>query len=71
MNHRHYPVKELNRERAYCGPVPFPVRENQMAHGSITLFQSCSCGFERRINVNGSHREVGRWHNPDLGPDMQ
>lgn len=64
MKHQHRPVEELNRERGFSGPVPFPVRENQMAHGWATLHQQCRCGYVRQINANGPHREVGRWYNP-------
>ena len=62
--HQHRPIRELHRERGFRGPVPFPVKPNPSAHGWVTLFDTCQCGFERWINVNGRHREVGRWHQP-------
>lgn len=71
MKHRHAPIPELTKERCFSGTVPFPVRHNQSAHGWVTIFQTCRCGFERRINVNQQHREIGMWHNPDDGPDMK
>lgn len=65
MKHQHRPIKELTRERCFGGPVPYPVAVNQKAHGSVTIYNTCRCGFERRINVNQNHREVGYWHNPE------
>lgn len=71
MKHKHRPIRELHRERGFAGPVPFPIKPNPAAHGWVTLFDTCRCGFERRINENGQHSEVGRWHDPDLGPDAR
>ncbi len=62
MKHRHAPVRELTRERPFMGPVHNSVRgPNPAAHGGVTITESCRCGMERRINVNGRYREAGRW----------
>lgn len=35
---------------------------NPMAHGNITVTETCiRCGARRAVNVNGMHREEGGW----------
>lgn len=31
------------------------------AHGNITLLQTCSCGAEQRVEVNGFHKNRSGW----------
>lgn len=53
-----------SKDRAYFGPVS--VDENRAAHGNICVHETCSCGAERRRNVNGLHEEIGQWFAPDV-----
>lgn len=41
------------------GPVRTP--QNEAAHGGVCIVDTCSCGAERRTNVNGRHVEPGEW----------
>jgi hypothetical protein len=67
--HTHRAVAELTRERCFMGPITNPVGgENRAAHGNITITESCRCGMERRINVNGRHVERGHWVNDIYKP---
>jgi hypothetical protein len=61
--HIHHAIHKLQRERCYGGPVSD--RENPRAHGGIVEIDVCSCGAERRTNVNGLHRERGSWWRPE------
>lgn len=55
--HRHRPAS--SRVMGFTGPVS--ADENRAAHGNVCLVETCKCGDVRRTNVNGRHREVGKW----------
>jgi len=38
--------------------------ENPAAHGNISRTQTCRCGAERQILINGRHHEVSPWRAP-------
>jgi len=59
--HQHRPVASLSRTRPYSGSVDART-PNPAAHGGVCHVHTCRCGAERRVNANGQHREVGRWH---------
>lgn len=60
--HRHRPA--TSREEGYRWPVGPAERQNPAAHGGICTVDTCSCGAERRTNVNGAHVERGEWGHP-------
>lgn len=60
MKHRHKTIETT--DRPYTGPVSRT--ENRAAHGGICRVDRCECGAERRVNVNGVHREIGTWVKP-------
>lgn len=57
---KHKPYRVEGSEREFTRPVSR--HENTSAHGSIEMRERChSCNRERRVLINGSHREVGPW----------
>ena len=64
--HEHTSISE--RDQAHTGCVA-PYRGaatpcEPAAHGGITRIETCSCGAQRRLNLNGGHREEGAWRGP-------
>jgi len=55
---RHVAVSTV--ERGSCGTA-YGADENRAAHGNIAEIETCDCGAVRTTNINGSHREQGRW----------
>lgn len=47
-----------------------PGKCNPAAHGGIEERAVCTCGAERRTNINGTHLERGAWTlpRPQVGP---
>lgn len=43
---------------------------NPSAHGGVTEIQECTCGAQRRVNINGAHEEIGSWDMPEWLVDM-
>ena len=60
--HRHRALPDKSEDRGYTGPVALPANEG--AHGNTCRFDVCRCGAERMTTINGRHREVGRWVDP-------
>jgi hypothetical protein len=58
MAHQHRATETTTRP--FAGPVNTR-RHNRAAHGNITRIDRCSCGAERRTNINGRHKERGPW----------
>jgi hypothetical protein len=61
-------VMTEGRDYSYMGSVavePY-TQENQAAHGNICRVQTCRCGAERLILINGRHTETSPWRAPDL-----
>lgn len=61
---KHTTVKDGD-ERCFTGaPVAVPpyTDENPAAHGSLQVTEECvACGAQRKVAVNGGHREYGVW----------
>ena len=58
MAHQHRAAKRT--ERPYSGPVAAR-KQNPAAHGNVTRVETCTCGAERKVNINGHHTERGPW----------
>lgn len=56
--HEHKTVREV--ECCFSGPIP-SAKYNPAAHGGVCFVETCSCGAERRTNINGMHVEAGKW----------
>lgn len=63
-NCKHVAVKSI--DVAYRGTAPGAREENRAAHGGIAVEETCRCGAERIVNVNGTHTEKGAWCSPEL-----
>lgn len=62
VKHTHQAIRKLG-PYGYTSAVyrhPF-TEENRAAHGGVEYREVCSCGYERRVLVNGGHREYGVW----------
>lgn len=59
MAHKH--KASTSRTTAFLGPVGPAEDQDPCAHGGISYLQRCACGATRRVNVNGSHIEMGEW----------
>lgn len=57
------------KTRGFSGPVTRD--ENPRAHGNVCEIERCSCGAERRVNVNGMHVEEGDWDLPHERVNVQ
>ena len=57
---------EDDYDRCFAGPVC--ADENPASHGNVCRIEVCSCGAERRININGNHREYGAWREAEYIP---
>ena len=42
-------------------PWMFPAGDDRRAHGNITTIDTCSCGAERRTDINQQHVSRGPW----------
>ena len=65
VDHPH--TADHETEGLYTGSVAF-YKENRAAHGNVCVTEHCSCGYQRRRNVNGVHVEQGPWH---PGPELE
>ena len=67
MAHQH--KIKTSTDRGFTGPVTDETAgryaQNQAAHGNIVRIDTCACGAVRRTNINGRHREYGRWVSQD------
>lgn len=61
--HRHRAAR--TETWGFSRPVAWP--ENPAAHGNVVEVAICSCGAERRTNVNQWHVERGAWVEPAPG----
>ena len=55
---RHRP--KSSRMTCFSYPVVNP--PNPAAHGGACWHDKCRCGAVRMTNVNGIHREIGKWN---------
>jgi hypothetical protein len=60
---KHHHKAHASRVQPFTGPVTIK-RPNPAAHGNRTIVLTCSCGAERRVNINGTHDEQGEWSKP-------
>ena len=58
QTHRHKAAR--SETRPFFGCVR-PRACNEASHGNNTVHETCSCGAERRRNVNQLHDEYGPW----------
>lgn len=58
----HGPAQE-SKPTCYMGPVARPpyTDENPAAHGNIQVTETCRCGAERKVLINGPHMEYSPW----------
>lgn len=59
--HRHRPAR--TETWGFWGPV-VPLNDRRYhpaAHGGVVEVEICSCGAQRRTNINGWYRERGDW----------
>jgi hypothetical protein len=54
---------KTNTVRPFAGGLVSD-RPDPGAHGWTTVYSVCSCGAERRSNVNGRFTEFGYWLEP-------
>ena len=59
----HFHKASTEKTRAFAGTAP-GARENQRAHGNITVIETCECGRVRHTNRNQGHVERGMWFKP-------
>jgi hypothetical protein len=60
--HRHEPAKSF---RTFdLGPVSH--NQPWEPQGGIARIETCACGAQRRVNVNGEHIEDGPWRDKEF-----
>lgn len=60
MDHAHHAYETFSGQ-AYASAVGPASQQNPAAHGGSVTIARCTCGAERRTNVNGRHEERGTW----------
>ena len=70
MTHRHrHTVTFTSNSLPAFGSVATGRKANPLAHGGYRIVQTCGCGAQRDVIVNGRHEERGTWRAAEVDPD--